>query len=150
MEAFYKLLDPTFKNPFVADNGILYQSPAHYYYIQKVRNETLRMSLFLITDIFTIESTANKRDMVIRDNWPTLRKDIMRKALLLMCIQNEKCKEILLSTGNKHIDMNIQDNFSSELVNGEYRNRNDFMYTEDNLVGELYMFIRELFKKNLV
>lgn len=128
---------------FITDTGVRYRSVAHYYYTQKVYSDQQRCVLASLQNISEVENIANNRGERIRDNWSTLRKDILRKGLSIWITQHPEAINTLISTKDKPLCVDIRDNLSSTLANGQSYNRNDFLYTEDNLVGEVYMFIRK-------
>lgn|SRR5574338_501956 len=142
----FSILNPTAPHSFVEDD-IRYLSVAQYYYRHKVYDNNIKHQIINSSSSFDIQSYANSFNIKLVHDWPRLRKVVMRRALVLMLSQNIGARISLLNTNNQYIDMNIEDNFSSKSIDGEYRNRNDYFYTEDNLVGELYMELRKMLKE---
>lgn len=139
---FYRVNDPygIFSNfyacSFVIDS-ICWPTVEHYFQAHKFHDEALREKLRCLSSPMVVAKEGRKRSYPLRDDWESVKDDIMRLAVLEKFKQNKEARAILLSTGDaKLIEHTTNDSYWADGGDGSGK----------NMLGIILMETRQLLK----
>ena len=136
---FYSLRDKygEFSNfapfPFVLDERC-WPTSEHYFQAQKFENPDDQEAIRAVKSPRIAARMGRSRKRKLRDDWESVKDDIMREAVLAKFSQNEKLRELLLSTGDaKLVEHTTNDAYWGD--GGDSRGK--------NMLGQILMETRD-------
>lgn len=92
-----------FSNYGVELDGLWWKTTEHYFQAQKFKDPEYRERIRLATDPKTAANLGRSRKIPIRDDWESIKDDVMRKAVMKKFSTHAVLRELLLSTGTESI-----------------------------------------------
>jgi ribA/ribD-fused uncharacterized protein len=127
------------KHGFWVD-GVRWRTVEHYFHAHKFHDVELRNTMRNVQSPMEVANMGRDRRHPLRNDWESVKDDIMRFAVLETFKQNEDAREVLLSTGNSQlIEHTKNDNYWADGGDGTGR----------NMLGIILMETRDYLKKSL-
>ena len=124
-----------YESPFTLDSKE-WKTVEHYFQAQKSGNEKVQEQIRNLTT--PKEAKDRGREVLLRNDWDTVKIEIMTKACRAKFNQNATLKKLLLSTENKKLrEHTPRDKFWGDGGNGSGQNH----------LGKILMQLREEFRK---
>jgi ribA/ribD-fused uncharacterized protein len=136
---FYRVADKfgQFSNfaPFpISLNGEQWPTSEHFFQAQKFNDVDYRERIRKTRSSMEAAKMGRDRNQTIRQDWESVKIDIMRQAVLAKFTQHEQLRELLLSTGEATIvEHTANDRYWGDGGDG----------TGQNMLGQILMDIRE-------
>ncbi len=116
--------------------GILYPSTEHAYQAAKTLDESVRMEFLGLT----CGKAKNKgQEIGLRDNWDTIKYDVMFAVVFDKFFRHQDLKELLLSTGDKYLE---ETNHWGDKYYGVCEGEGK------NVLGKILMQVRDVIRNN--
>lgn len=96
----YAYLSNFYERP-VTYNGVTYQNSEAAFHAQKTLNPTMRLQF---ADLNPSDAKKLGRKVRLREDWESVKDNIMYEVCLCKFLQNPDLKEKLLSTGNEELE----------------------------------------------
>ncbi len=125
-------------HPFELD-GLEWPTSEHYFQAQKYAGTPYFERVRQAKTPGEAARLGRSRDYPIRPDWEEVKDDIMRKAVTRKFETYPELKEILLSTGNRHLIENTSD---------DYYWGCGTRGTGQNKLGQILMEVRNLFRQS--
>ena len=110
-----------------------------YFQAKKFEGTVYEEKIRSMTNSLEAAKFGRNRELPLREDWETVKDEIMRKAVLAKFSQNADIKEILLQTGEKEIiEATTEDYYWGCGTNG----------TGKNMLGKILMEVRELLRED--
>lgn len=90
------------KHKFELD-GVVWPSVEHYYQAQKYAGTPAERQIREAADAPKACKMGQDRTLVIRDDWDSVKEEIMRRAVKAKFSQNRRLREQLLATGDEEL-----------------------------------------------
>ncbi|MBL5861397.1 NADAR family protein [Serratia fonticola] len=141
---FYRVDDPYgelsnfSKHGFWVD-GVRWRTVEHYFQAQKFHDDELRNTMRNVISPMEVANMGRDRRHPLREDWESVKDDVMRFAVLEKFKQNDNAREVLLATGNRQlIEHTKNDNYWADGGDG----------TGKNMLGIILMETRKNLSKN--
>ncbi|MBL5825788.1 NADAR family protein [Serratia fonticola] len=141
---FYRVDDPYgelsnfSKHGFWVD-GVRWRTVEHYFQAQKFHDDELRNTMRNVISPMEVSNMGRDRRHPLREDWESVKDDVMRFAVLEKFKQNDNAREVLLATGNRQlIEHTKNDNYWADGGDG----------TGNNMLGIILMETRKNLSKN--
>lgn len=141
---FYRVDDPYgefsnfSKHGFWVD-GVRWRTVEHYFQAQKFHDDELRNTMRNVISPMEAANMGRDRRHPLREDWESVKDDVMRFAVLEKFKQNDNAREVLLATGNRQlIEHTKNDNYWADGGDG----------TGKNMLGIILMETRKNLSKN--
>ncbi|WP_167958740.1 NADAR family protein [Anaerosporobacter faecicola] len=137
---FYKISDEygcfsNFSHYGFELNGKWWMTSEHYFQAQKFHGTMYEEEIRLLDNPMKVAEMGRNRDLPLREDWESVKDDIMRKAVLTKFQQNYDIRKILLATG----DVLIVEKTTNDYYWG-CGNKGD----GKNMLGHILMEVREI------
>jgi N-glycosidase YbiA len=114
--------------------GMRWTTTEHYFQAQKFHDPEYRERIRLVTSPMVAARLGRSRSVPIRDDWETVKDDVMRKAIRAKFDSHPELKRLLLATGNEElVEQTTQDHYWGCGTSGTGR----------NMLGILLMELRQ-------
>jgi ribA/ribD-fused uncharacterized protein len=143
---FYKTKDEygcfsNFSKHPIELKGYTWPTTEHYYQAQKFEGTDHETEIRLAKSAWVAAKQGRERHRPLRDDWESIKEQVMYDALMAKFTQNEDAKQVLLSTGdNTLIEDSPVDWYWGCGANGKGKNR----------LGILLMRLRDELRKEIV
>jgi N-glycosidase YbiA len=94
-----------FSRHAITIGGQIYKTSEHFFQAQKftTTDKEWAEAIVLAETPSKCASMGRDREHILRPDWENIKDDVMRLALINKFIQNQNCKEKLLSTGDQYL-----------------------------------------------
>lgn len=118
--------------------GILYPSTEHAYQAAKTLDNLIRLEFLPLT---CGKAKHKGQEIGLRENWDTIKYDVMYAVIFDKFFRHQDLKELLLSTGDKYLEeTNHWGDTYYGVCNGVGK----------NVLGRILMSVRDVIRKNPV
>ncbi|WP_082355647.1 NADAR family protein [Pseudoalteromonas porphyrae] len=118
--------------------GMVWKTSEHYFQARKFQDSSLVIKVMDAPTPMEAANIGRDRSYPIREDWDTIKLEVMKEVILAKFTQNENLKELLLSTGSeKIVEASPYDYFWGEGADGSGK----------NYLGRILMEAREDIRK---
>jgi ribA/ribD-fused uncharacterized protein len=84
-------------------DGVWWKTTEHYFQAQKFNDAEYREKIRLAPDPKTAANLGRSRKVPLREDWETIKDDVMRKAVKMKFTTHPELRELLLGTGTEKL-----------------------------------------------
>ncbi len=118
--------------------GMVWKTSEHYFQARKFQDSSLVIKVMDASTPMEAANIGRDRSYPIREDWDTIKLEVMKEVTLAKFTQHENLKELLLSTGSeKIVEASPYDYFWGEGADGSGK----------NYLGRILMEVREDIRK---
>jgi ribA/ribD-fused uncharacterized protein len=118
--------------------GKTWPTSEHYFQAQKLQNPAHREAIRKTNSPMEAARMGRDRTKKLRRDWESVKRGVMRDAVLAKFTQHDDLREVLLSTGDaKLVEHTANDSFWGDGGDGSGR----------NMLGQILMEVREKLRK---
>ena len=122
-------------------NDCFWPTVEHYFQASKFLDKTVKLSILQTQSPMEAAKIGRYRKNKLRDDWESIKDDVMRVAVLNKFSQNKEIEKLLLATNDAHlVEHTSNDSYWADGGDGSGK----------NMLGLILMETRELLKIQLI